>query len=117
MPNSYQIVADESVDFRVIKKLREIGFHVYAIIESSPAIKDEEVLQIATENKALLITEDKDFGELVFRLNFSHKGILLIREIEGVDKIPLVVDVIERNFHDLKDKFSVIDSKQLRIKI
>jgi len=64
----YQIVADESVDFRIVIQLRQIGLTVYAIVEQQPSIKDEEVLAIANENDALLITEDKDFGELVFRL-------------------------------------------------
>jgi hypothetical protein len=36
----YQIVADESVDFRIVTQLREIGLTVYAIAEQRPSIKD-----------------------------------------------------------------------------
>ena len=59
---AYQIVADESVDFRVVIRLREIGLIVYSIAEETPSITDSNVLSVAFSNKALLITEDKDFG-------------------------------------------------------
>ena len=60
---SYQIIADESVDYRIVVKLRESGLTVYAISEQQPSIKDDAVLAIACDNNALLITEDKDFEE------------------------------------------------------
>ena len=112
----YQIVADESVDFRIVLQLREIGFTVYAIVEQEPSISDEKVLSVANENEALLITEDKDFGELVFRLRLPHRGILLIRIIEAQDKIDSVVRTIVKYYAELLEKFSVINENKLRIK-
>ena len=53
-----QIVADESVDFRIVVQLRKVGFQVYSIAEEQSSIKDEEVLSIAVDQNALLITED-----------------------------------------------------------
>ncbi len=84
---NYQAVADESVDFRVVAELRNIGISVYSIAEEAPSITDTSVLSIAFERHALLITEDKDFGELVFRLQLPHYGILLIRIQEESYKI------------------------------
>jgi predicted nuclease of predicted toxin-antitoxin system len=112
----YQIVADESVDFRIVIQLREIGLTVYAIVEQEPSISDEKVLAIANENEALLITEDKDFGELVFRLRLPHRGILLIRIVEAQHKIESVVRTIAKYHAELLDKFSVINGNKLRIK-
>lgn len=51
-------------------------------MEQSPSASDAEVLAIAFKRNALLITEDKDFGELVFRFQKPHKGILLIRILQ-----------------------------------
>ncbi len=68
---NYLIVADESV--RIVLQLRKTGISVYSISESQYSIKDEKVLSIAVEQNALLITEDKDFGELVFRFQLNHK--------------------------------------------
>ena len=111
-----KIVADESVDFRIIKELRKTGLDVFAIIEERPSISDQEVLAIAVNDDAVLITEDKDFGELVFRLQLSHKGILLIRIDDPMTKIHKVVEAIKTYLNDLYGKFSVIDDKKLRIR-
>ena len=111
----YKIVADESVDFRIIAELRRLGIDIYAICEEQRSITDEQVLAIASNLDALLITEDKDFGELVFRLQLPHKGILLIR-IADETKIAKVVEAIIKNFSELYEKFSVINEKKLRIK-
>ncbi len=116
LPDPIKIVADESVDFRIIIQLRLNGFEVYAICETQPSITDNEVLNIANSLNALLITEDKDFGELVFRLNFPHKGILLIRIESAIIKIATVVEVIKTNYQALKNNFSVLNEKILRIK-
>ena len=112
----YQIVADESVDFRIVVQLRQLGLTVYSIAEQQPSIKDEQVLALANENDALLITEDKDFGELVFRLQLPHRGILLIRIAEANQKIASVVRTIAKYHSELLNKFSVINDIKLRIK-
>ena len=112
----YQIVADESVDFRIISQLREVGFSIYAIVEQQPSITDEQVLTIAYDNGALLITEDKDFGELVFRLQLPHRGILLIRIDQRMQGIQSVIHAITQYYSELLGKFSVVTDKKLRIK-
>lgn len=67
-----KIVADENVAYRVIKALRIKGFEVISISEDNPSITDDNVLQYAYEQKAILLTEDSDFGELIF-----HKKLLM----------------------------------------
>jgi len=114
-----KIVADESVDFGIIIKLRQRNIAVISIAEDSSGIKDEEVLDTAVNNQCLLITEDKDFGELTYRLKLDHKGILLVRvsDIPRNERIELVAELIEKHFDELCDNFSVIDKRRLRIKI
>ena len=73
------LLADESVDFTIVERLRTQGMEVFAIVEQAPSIPDDEVLSIAFHLNAPLITEDKDFGELVFRLKLPHRGIILLR--------------------------------------
>jgi hypothetical protein len=51
---NYQIVADESVDFRIVTQLREVGLTVYSITEEQPSITDNSVLSIACDKLALL---------------------------------------------------------------
>jgi predicted nuclease of predicted toxin-antitoxin system len=112
------LVADESVDFGIILLLRQKGISVISIAEESSGIMDKEVLDIAVKNQCLLITEDKDFGELTFRLKMVHKGILLIRlgELPRIERIELAAQIIEKHFSDLLDNFSVLDKRGIRIK-
>jgi predicted nuclease of predicted toxin-antitoxin system len=73
------ILADEGVDRQIIDRLRADGNAVHAITEMNPGANDEWVLQTANTNTALLITADKDFGELVYRLGRATEGIFLLR--------------------------------------
>jgi len=65
-----------------------------------------------------LVTEDKDFGELTYRLNLEHKGILLIRlnDIPRRERIEIASEMIEKYVDKLFDNFSVLTPKGLRIK-
>jgi Domain of unknown function (DUF5615) len=60
------LLADESVDRPIVERLRQDGHDVTYVAELSPSISDEQVLQEANTRNALLLTEDKDFGELVY---------------------------------------------------
>lgn len=51
----------------VVERLRSLSFDVLAIAELEPGIQDEDVLLRSNQAKAVLLTADKDFGELVFR--------------------------------------------------
>jgi len=110
------ILADENIPFEITKSLRKEGFEVTSIYETARGIKDEQIIEMALKYDFLLLTEDKDFGELVFRLQMPHSGILLIKIEEAQQKIPLVVETVTRNLQEMIGKFSVIDGNKLRIK-
>ena len=112
------LVADESVDFGIINKLRQKGIVVFSVCEDFSGIKDTEVLKVAKDKQCLLITEDKDFGELTYRLNLEHRGIMLIRlsDISREERIELVSEIIEKHFNKIENSFSVLTKKGLRIK-
>jgi predicted nuclease of predicted toxin-antitoxin system len=74
-----KIIADESIDKQIVDRLRSDGHLVLFIAELEPGIVDDAVLQLSRESNAVLLTADKDFGELVFRQRLLHSGVLLIR--------------------------------------
>lgn len=113
-----KLVADESVDFSIIRNLRGKGFEVISILEKYSGYSDDEVLKIAVKNNSLLITEDKDFGELTYRLKRNHCGILLIRlnDIERQERIIIAVETIITYFEKLENSFAVLNKQGLRIK-
>lgn len=112
------IVADESVDFAVVSALRAADFEVRAIVHENPGWPDDQVLAFAFQENAYLITEDKDFGELTYRLKKPNHGILLIRlpHLLGQGKASLVMEALSRHESQLTNAFSVLDATGLRIK-
>jgi predicted nuclease of predicted toxin-antitoxin system len=59
------LIANEGVDRPVVERLRLDGHDVVYVAELSPSVTDEEVLQEANARGAVLLTADKDFGDLV----------------------------------------------------
>jgi len=113
-----KVVADESVEFEVINALRQNNISVYSIAELHAGIPDEEVLEIANEQACLLITEDKDFGELTYRLNKTSHGILLLRILNVFDeqKAAMVLKTLKTKHQQMLHSFSVLSNRKLRIK-
>lgn len=76
------------------------------------------MLRIAFEEDRILITRDKDFGELVFRLHKLHAGVILIR-LEGYttqERGKIVCTTVKLYLDKLSDAFTVIQPKLVRIR-
>lgn len=113
-----RIVSDESVDYGIVKSLREKGFDVLSITDDYSGSDDVSVLKYAVGKDSLLITEDKDFGELAYRFGYEHRGIMLIRlsDLPRKERIPLAAEAVSTHYELLKGNFSVLNSRGLRIK-
>ena len=72
-------LADESCDFSVVRALRFAGHDVVAIAEVSPREEDDDVRERAVAANCILITEDKDFGQLVYANMRRTGGVIFIR--------------------------------------
>ena len=97
-----RLLADESVDRAIIVRLRRDGHEVASVAEESPGLGDEEVLSLAYGQGLVLISADKDFGELVHRRRRPHAGVVLLR-FSGLtedEKCGLVSSVISEHAAD-----------------
>ncbi len=114
-----KLVADESIEGPTVSALRAAGHEVLFIAETSPGIEDAEVLSISHREQALLLTADKDFGELVFRNREPHCGVLLIRLPEGDtnENAANAVTAIDQHGPELLNRFSVLAGRVLRIRV
>lgn len=112
------LLADEGVDRAIVERLRNDGHDVLYVAELSPSITDEEVLQRANDRGALLVTADKDFGELVFRQARAHPGVVLLRlaGLLNATKAEIVAEVCRDRSSELFRAFSVISPGQVRIR-
>lgn len=72
-------LVDECVAAALVAELRHLGHDVVYVAEQSAGLADPEVLEQAREDNRLLLTEDKDFGDLVFRSRLAVPGVVLLR--------------------------------------
>jgi predicted nuclease of predicted toxin-antitoxin system len=113
-----KLLADESVDGPVVVRLRGDGHDVAWVAEDAPGQADDAVLARAYGQGVVLITSDKDFGELVYRQRRPHAGVLLLR-LSGLDeaaKCELVSRAVGEHGVDMTGAFSVLDGSALRIR-
>lgn len=113
------LVADEGVEGRIVAVLRANGYPVTYIAESFPRMEDTDILALAVSSRSVLVTKDKDFGELVFKEKLTHSGIVLIRlpeEMPTQRKAELVLDAFQKQYQEFPDAFSVIDERFVRIR-
>lgn len=73
-----RFLADENVSRHVVERLRAAGFDVAAIGPMNPGALDSDVLATARRDGRVLITEDRDFGELVVRQRLEVQGVVLL---------------------------------------
>jgi predicted nuclease of predicted toxin-antitoxin system len=112
------LLADESVDRPIVERLRQEGHTTAYVAELSPSITDDAILDQANASGALLVTADKDFGELVYRQGRVHAGVILLR-LAGMlpaTKADTVAKVLQDHAADLPGAFSVISPGAVRVR-
>lgn len=111
-------LADESVDRQIVARLRRDGHAVRYIAEMAPGMSDDRVLDLANQETSLLVTADKDFGELVYRQGRPARGILLVR-LAGLPperKAEVVASAVSQHQAELPGAFAVLAPRSLRIR-
>lgn len=114
-----RFLADESCDYRVVIALREAGHDVMAVGDVSRGAPDREVLVLARQERRVLITEDRDFGQLVFAgSEVEPMGVLYLRcpESERAVLPRTVVALASRLAADLPRSFVVWSPHRARIR-
>ncbi|MGZ9005721.1 MAG: DUF5615 family PIN-like protein [Burkholderiales bacterium] len=112
-----RFLADESCDFSVVRRLRAHGFDVKAVVEIDRGAPDESVIEFARSEQRILITEDRDFGRLVFASNRGSAGVIFIRfSAARRSELPdRILDIIERHGERLERSFTVLSADYLRV--
>jgi predicted nuclease of predicted toxin-antitoxin system len=113
-----RFLADESCDFNIVRILRKEGYDVLSIAESHSGYEDEFIMDLAKKEERILLTEDKDFGHLVFSKGLLSIGVILIRFLpEERSKIgKAIVNLIKKEQDKLRGSFVVIQAENVRIR-
>lgn len=109
-------LADECVDAGLVSHLRAVGHDVVYTAEIEPAIADAEILRRAAADDRLLLTEDKDFGDLVFRQGRSIPGVLLLRIDPAKHELKKnrLSAAIDRFGDNLRGRYVVVEAARIR---
>ncbi len=111
-----RLLADENLDPQIIQALRAEGYDVRAIRETDPAAPDDRVIEIAQSENRILLTEDKDFGGIVYERAQPSPGVILVRRFHSASKRKSdeVVNAFKKLGNSLAGEFVVIEPGRIR---
>ncbi len=113
-----KLLADENIARQIVERLRADGHDVTFILEAGRGSDDEDVLDVAHGEGAILLTDDKDFGDLVMFQRRPSAGVILLR-LEGVppqERAEMVSALLREHTADLAEAFTVVKRDNVRIR-
>lgn len=111
-----RFLADENCDAVVVRALRAEGHDVKAVAEVALGATDEAVTALALQERRVLLTEDKDFGQLVFAAAAPTSGVVLIRyPASARSSLPqAIVALANTRQAQLQCSFAVVQPSRIR---
>jgi predicted nuclease of predicted toxin-antitoxin system len=111
-----RFLVDESTGVAVADWLRDLKHEVFSVYEEARGIDDDTIIQKAFAENWILITNDKDFGEKVYREQQPHRGVILLRleNERSTNKINTLQRLLATYLDLLPDKFIVVTETQIR---
>ncbi|MBN2204165.1 MAG: DUF5615 family PIN-like protein [Thermoleophilia bacterium] len=113
-----RLLADEGVEVGIVARLRAEGHDLVYIAELAPGTSDDAVLDLAAREERLLLTADKDFGELVFRLGRAAHGVLLLRlaGLSQAAKAETAALALREHGEEMRSAFAVVTPGLVRVR-
>jgi predicted nuclease of predicted toxin-antitoxin system len=112
-----RFLVDECTGPAVAQWLREQKHEVFSVFEEARGLEDDEIIHKAFEENWILLANDKDFGEKVYRERRPHKGVVLLR-LED-ERVSRKIDVLRRLIREYPDKlpghFIVVTETRVRV--
>jgi predicted nuclease of predicted toxin-antitoxin system len=111
-----RFLVDECTGPRVAQWLREQGHDVFSVYEEARGSDDDSIIRKACDENWILITNDKDFGEKVFRGQHHHHGIIFLRLAgnRANNKIEVLRKLLDTHSAKLVDQFVVVTESRVR---
>ncbi|OGH69936.1 MAG: hypothetical protein A3C90_00435 [Candidatus Magasanikbacteria bacterium RIFCSPHIGHO2_02_FULL_51_14] len=109
---------DENVRYSVCERLTKLGHDVVAIADIAPSLTDEGVLELSAKEQRILLTNDADFGMLIYRRRFPAHGIVLFRlKKDTRTNVLSRLEVVLRDHGDkMAGHFIIISENQIRVR-
>ena len=113
-----RFLVDECCNAALVDVLRGDAHNVLHAVESLRGATDDELLACALSERRIHLTEDKDFGELVYRLRRPAYGIILLRfdVADRALKVPRLRYLLEKESERLLEAFVVLEADKVRVR-
>ena len=113
-----RFLVDECTGARVARWLKEQGYEVFSVYEQARGITDDLIIKKAFDENWIVITNDKDFGEKVYRQKLPHRGIILMRlqDERSIKKINVIQRLFSIYLQQIPDSFVVVTENQVRFR-
>jgi predicted nuclease of predicted toxin-antitoxin system len=111
-----RFLVDECTGPAVAQWLRGAHHDVFSVFEQGRGMDDDEVIRRAFAENRILVTNDKDFGEKVYRDRHPHRGIVLLRPDNecAENKIAVMQRLLNNHADRLADQFVVVTETTVR---
>ncbi len=111
-----RFLVDECTGPAVARCLREQNHEVFSVYEEARGLDDDAIIQKAFDENWILITNDKDFGEKVYRERRPHRGVVFLRleDERTANKIDTLRRLLEGHADRLADHFVVVTETRVR---
>jgi predicted nuclease of predicted toxin-antitoxin system len=112
-----RFLVDECTGPAVAAWLRSAGFEVFSAYDQSQGASDSTILRRAFDEDWILITNDKDFGEMIFREQRQHRGVVFLRlsDERAPNKIAVLQKLLERHANRIPGNFITVTETSIRI--
>lgn len=109
---------NENIEAEVVEYLRSSGHDVVWASEIAPRAADEDVLSAAEADGRVVVTGDKDFGELCFRRRLPSSGVILVRakDMTAEGRIRLLRSLLATHAEAIPGSFTVVSERGVRIR-
>ncbi|MDQ6787673.1 MAG: DUF5615 family PIN-like protein [Acidobacteriota bacterium] len=111
-----RFLVDECTGSKVAEWLRGENHEVFSVFDEARGITDDEILAKAFGKNRILITNDKDFGEMIFRERRKHHGVIFMRlnDERAINKIEVLRRLFESHADKLSEQFVVVTETKVR---
>jgi predicted nuclease of predicted toxin-antitoxin system len=111
-----KFLANENFPFPSIEVIRNLGYEVISIAEKYSGISDLEVIKLATEQRLIILTFDKDYGEIIFKLKQIEPPAVVFYRFKGITppQAGLMLKELISSSIQLNGMFTVIEEENIR---
>ena len=109
-----KLLLDENAPRTIVEVLKNCGYDLLWIKEYRRGMTDEEIVRLSMSENRIILTFDKDFGELVYRLKMNTPGVILARIANNQICKEKTLALLKRHSDKLRGYFTVLTENRIR---